>query len=265
MDNYLDYFVDYESLAYFFGFVFADGHMRKNTRNRGCVGIEIGTKDCDILEKLASRIKVNSTIRERKRKTNFTKGKQVSFKGLYIYDLDFRNFLVSIGMPYGSKKNVKVPGWAKDNNHFWRGYVDGDGSLGITGQGFAYVSFLTSSKDVCNKYLNALESNIGIVKNVNRNSRDKVFNIMVNKEHAQEWVRFLGYQETDLCLTRKQQSATEVLGWVRPEGQVRVVSKRWNKEEDKVVKLHSISEAAKILGRTEKSIKSRAFRLKNAA
>jgi hypothetical protein len=43
-----------------------------------------------------------------------------------------------------------------------------------------------------------------------------------------------------------------------------IVRKQWTPEEDQLIRIHSVTEAAKLLGRTEKSVQVRRARLRGS-
>ena len=67
---------------------------------------------------------------------------------------------------------------------FWRGVIDGDGSIGFTKDGNPYVSLTTKSELLKIHYCNFLFKNFNIIKNLNRNARDNVYNITIKNEEA---------------------------------------------------------------------------------
>jgi hypothetical protein len=255
------YFKTQECLEYFCGLVISDGHMRKSTRNRGCVSIELKDTDSDILSKLKNEILVNSTLRNRTRSSNFSNS--FSSRTLNVFDKGFRDFIETLGVPYGKKNDVIIPEWFKFNSNFWRGMIDGDGSLGLVKKGYCFVSLITKSESVATSYMSLVSGIIGRSVNANRNKRDSVYNITVSNEDAKRLVNWLNYS-SDLSLNRKRNKAKEVLSWKRPHGMRRAHrQKRWSKQEDDYILSHSLSDSVNNLKRTEMSIKMRLWRLKN--
>jgi hypothetical protein len=84
-----------------------------------------------------------------------------------------------------------------------------------------------------------------------------------SKEDAQQLVAAM-YYEGGLALPRKLERAKQVAEWVRPMGMRKVENrKRWTSEEDDFVLNHSITESMATLGRSEKSVNLRRWRLLN--
>lgn len=235
----------------------ADGTIEESSRNRGKVAIELSYKDGELLNKLAKVLPCKCHIRERVRDTNFKKDyKSVS---LIIYDYDFRKFL-KYYIPVGKKSNKVLIPENLPKTDFLRGFIDGDGSIGITATGVPFVSIITSSKEFVNNYLDFLNEALGIKKIVNLNKRDGVYNITVTREDAQNLIQLL-YNDSSLFMERKYSKAMECLEWKRPKGSTRIIRRAWDKEEDNFILSHSLQESVEHLKRSKQSIKSRLFRL----
>ena len=90
--------------------------------------------------------------------------------------------------------------------------------------------------------------------------------IYVFCEDAQKLISELYYPGC-LCLDRKLASADVAKAWVRPASMVKRTweVRRWTPREDAIVLKFPYKKAAEKLGRTESSIKTRAWRLRLAA
>jgi len=201
-------------LSYLYGFLQADGNLYEQSRNRGKLSIEISKRDENIIFLLKENIKVNSFITYRNRTTNFGYGE---FIKLSVYDKNFRDKIKSYGFPVGEKSDIIEPpiSTSFEENDYIRGMIDGDGSLGLTGNGFPFISIITKSEKWKEFYIDYLFRKTGKRKNINRNKRDSAFNIMMNKEDAQTIIKELYYKDC-ICLDRKREKAKEVLSWIRP-------------------------------------------------
>jgi hypothetical protein len=250
--------------AYLFGLVQTDGHLYQNSRNRGRLSIELGKRDEELLLELQKRMPFNSSIVQRKRKTNFS-DECVSVIW-NVFDKRFRDFLMENGIPYGRKSNIiSKPVGKYSKVDYFRGLIDGDGSLGLTAKGFPFLSFITASSEIANEYLSFLKSITNKEKTTTQNKRDNVFNIAVYKEDAQKVVQTLYYKNC-FGLPRKIQKAEEVLNWRRPVTMKIVENrKRWTKLEDNFILSNSIKDAMIKLDRSQNSIEMRLWRLKSNA
>lgn len=248
--------------AYLFGFIQTDGHLYQNSRNRGRVSIEVGKRGEALLVELQNRLPFYSTISERTRKTNYSN--EYTSVVWNVFDKRFRDFLIENGLPSGRKsKTVFAPVGEYSKIDYFRGLIDGDGSLGLTANGFPFLSFVTSGTEIANEYLSFLKSITGKEKTTTANVRDKVFNIAIYKEDAQKIVQTLYYQNC-LALPRKLEKATAVLSWQRPDTMKRVENRKfWTAREDEFILEHSIEEAMKRLERSRSSVEMRLWRLKS--
>lgn len=249
-------------ISYLIGFIQTDGHLQKNTRNRGRLSIEISTKDYDILEKLQQIIPVNTTIYTRIRNTNFKNN--VSSTTLNVFDHEFRNAIVAFGVPYGKKSDIiSPPRLPYLENDYWRGIIDGDGSLGMTGKKIPYISLVTASEDLYQSYKHWLQKyNINI--DVNRNLRDSVYNITLFREKAQKIISILYYDQC-ICLNRKLIAAHEAINWIRPK-EMKIVPRqpKWTNSELKILKENNVSNCLILLPqRTINAIKLKKNRTKD--
>lgn len=248
--------------SYFFGFSQADGYLEEHSRNRGRLRIELGKRDKNVLKSFKEAFpSVYSSITSRVRDTNFKENhKSYTFN---IYNKEFRGKLNKLGLPYGKKPEIiSSPKGDFCERDYIRGLVDGDGSVGITGRGFPFISFTVKSEELKDYLLKVIEKIVGEKKRLNRNKRDDVYNIMVNREKAQQLIKYLYYPGC-LALKRKLNSAKIALKWKRPKDMKRHFQKFWEEWEDEYTLSHSIEESCDYLKRTKSSVKNRLWRLRN--
>lgn len=249
-----------EEKSYILGLLGTDGSLNISG-NKGKVTLEVNHKDKDIVEKLFSLIP-NSSISERTRDTNLKKN--YSSCSFVNYRKEFREELISFGFPLKDKTNtISTPSQKYSERDFWRGVIDGDGSVGFTANNFPFVSLVTKSESLKQAYCQMLYNNFNIEKNISRNKRDNVYNIMLNKEDAQKLCDYL-YTDASLYLNRKYEKAMEVLKWIRPDNMKKISTrKKWDSVQDEYILTHTIEESMKHLDRTKKSIQTRLYRLNN--
>ncbi len=181
-----------------------------------------------------------------------------------LYNWDFRKEINRLGLPHGRKSEIISP--PKGNfieRDYLRGLLDGDGSVGVTTKDLPFVNF-TIKSEVLKEYLvDVIEKIIGEKKNIRRNKRDNIYNIMINREKAQKFIKYLYYPGC-LCLNRKLKMAGGAIKWKRPKNMKRVLQKKyWKKWEDEYIKNHSIIKSCNYLNRTKSSINMRLWRIKN--
>jgi hypothetical protein len=237
------------------GFMQADGHLQMNSRNRGKLSIEIGEKDADILYQFKKLVGCVSHIRKRTRNTNF-KDNYTSISWT-VHDLGFRTAINEAGVPYGPKSSIIKP---PDSDHvkrdYWRGIIDADGSVGITGLGFPFISLVTSSTFLAESFFDLIEEHCGYRPNVKPNKRDGIRNIIIAKEKAQALIQYL-YADSCIGLKRKAILAKQALKWKRPENFRSIDVIRWSEKEVAYVLSHTMEESIKFTGRTKIAIEAK--------
>ena len=247
--------------AYFFGFAQTDGCLSSSSRRRGRLSIEIQAKDSLLLEKCQALFSCNSLITKRTRDTNFKKDySSVIFN---IFDLEFRKEIEQLGLPVGKKSEiVKPPTVPFSEKDYWRGVIDGDGSLGISKGGSCFISLTTKSEELKEAFVNYCFKINGILKNPHRNVRDNIYNITFLDEGARDMVKEL-YYDGCLCLDRKLEKSKEVLNWVRDPNCKKITwqKKKWDDEQDQILLSNPIEKAAELLDRNIKSCEMRLYRL----
>lgn len=204
--------------SYIYGLLLADGNIylskdkERMVDNRGRVSLEVNSKDKDIVIKLFQLIP-NSSIRERTRDTNFKKNyTSCCFSN---HQQSFRQWLFDCGFPEQNKTVEACPPQVDYSKiDFWRGFIDGDGSIGITSQNIPFISLVTDSDIIKTSYLDFLSETYGLKKKSSRNKRDNAYNIMVINEAAVQMAKDL-YLNSELYLDRKYKKAIELQSWVR--------------------------------------------------
>lgn len=247
--------------SYFFGFAQADGSLTASSRNRGKLQIELNENDLQLLKSFRNMfVPLYSSISQRQRDTNFKKNHKSYVWA--IFNLEFRREINSLGLPYGKKSEIIAsPSVDFCERDYIRGLVDGDGSVGMAKNGRPFISLVLKSESLKDYLFDVIEKITGQRKELNRNRRDNVYNIMLNREKAQRFISYLYYPDC-LTLQRKLGGAKIALRWKRPKNMRRPYSKkRWEGWEDKYILTHPINESCNQLGRTRKSVGMRLWRL----
>lgn len=246
--------------AYFMGLLHTDGHMRKDkkTPNGGSIIINLKHSDASILKRL--RFLFGGSVLHRYEKTNFSKNKLYHSVRLLIYRFPIRNELLQNGMPYGAKsKTINPPTKSYSEADYWRGVIDGDGSLGMNNLNKPYISLEVASKDIILAFNEYVKKTIGKTTISNLNKK-KMYASKLNVEDAQKLVSILYYPGC-LGITRKIRRAKKVLAWKRPPNMI-MKSPPWPAKDDKTLIKKSLEDACKAFPhRTRIAIRNRRNRL----
>jgi hypothetical protein len=133
---------------YFYGLLLADGHL---SSKGNYVGISLEHEDIEILEKYKDWLKSTAKIHIETHK-HYKTGTETTMRCFRFGDKEIRQNLESQGM--APKKSMKetVPKFYNHLNplarHFWRGMVDGDGSLSKK----STVMSLVGSYEICKSF-----------------------------------------------------------------------------------------------------------------
>ena len=252
--------------SYLFGFLQGDGHLYLNRRkpNKGRVSVEINAADKSLLLKFQSMFPFYSSVRERSRDTNFKKEYTAAIWN--VSGKEFRDELIALGLIPGKKSvAMQPPLVAYAQSDYFRGWMDADGSLGISGSGLPFVSLTTASEAIATAYMDFLFEITGKQKHQCRNQRDNIFNVMVWKEDAQQVARTL-YYDGCLALPRKLAKAQDMEVWIRPASMKFAPNRQdWTPEQDEIVLTVTAAEAMQLLGRSQNSVIIRRSRLRRAS
>ncbi|MFE3592994.1 hypothetical protein ACFXOY_36445 [Streptomyces niveus] len=250
------------SYAYMFGFLQADGHLSSGPGLKGKLTVELNARDVEILREFQRLTPYNSSINTRTRATNFAAEHHSVTWALCA--LEARTILNNIGLPYGRKsKRITPPRIEFSRPDYLRGVLDADGSVGYTGQGLPFLSLTTASTAVGAFLCHYAKKITGAERQIRRNERDDIYNIVYTKEAAVELAGHLYYPGC-LALERKRASAASVKAWQRPAGmRIRPAGRRWKPSEDRLLlRLGDPARAAVELSRTESGCSVRLWRLR---
>lgn len=201
--------------SYIFGFLQSDGHLARHKKSgfkKGKLNIELSFKDRDILFLIQKYIKVEAVFSSRIRDTNFKK-KYKSCK-LSFHSTEFRELLHKLGLPSGKKSAIIKPPKLYIESDYWRGIIDGDGSLGFTKGGWPFISLNTSSTKLALEYKKFIRKITGRINGSNRNKRDGTYNICETRECAQLICKELYYDDC-IGMKRKISKSKKILRWKR--------------------------------------------------
>lgn len=183
-----------EHMFYWIGFLLADGNVFEKGNTR-CVQIGLKLSDKKHLSKLLSFLNSNYKIRCYK---------NACF--LCIYSDDLIKLLKSYGVFPRKSLTAKVDKKLENNKHFWRGIVDGDGTIGvISNRNHCYIN-LNGTKDVCSSFLKFIDNKFtsynALEKTICKSTTGNVYRVNFQCGKAFNIIQYL-YKDADIFLDRK--------------------------------------------------------------
>lgn len=247
--------------SYLFGLILTDGYIETSSNGKkGKISIELRKGDEEILYKIAKFIP-EAKIYSRCRNTNFREEYESTV--LYICDRFVRDKIIQWGIPLKNKSLIgTIPNQDYSESDFWRGVYDGNGSLGFTGSNEPYISLVVKSDFLKERLIELLNNKFGIIKRVNKNKRDNIYNIILKNEDAVRFSKFL-YENKSLAIPRKYLAFLEISKWVRLNKK-KVIEVSWSDFEIEYIQNHSIAESVSFLNRSVSSVKNKLFKVKQS-
>lgn len=127
--------IDTEAKAYWLGFMYADGYVTHSKRGQKAVGIALGRKDKEHLERFREALEATYEVKDY---TGDSYNKKVEYSRLWMTSEKLFDDLVAKGVVENKSLILKFPteDIVPSNllHHFIRGYFDGDGSFSYTGK-----------------------------------------------------------------------------------------------------------------------------------
>ena len=186
-----------EPCAYFFGWILSDGYLCPKNKY---VTIALQESDIEILENLRDYLSSNNVIIPRVHE-NGKKSNQFTFSGKEIVSR-----LMNLGLRNAKSLNEKCPEVFKKNNHFWRGYIEGDGSI-YRGKSQVRVEVHGGQK-ICEDFSEYC-SGFGVkttITHVVTHTGTKVYRATVNGFSNSKIILDEIYRDSSLRLSRKYQT-----------------------------------------------------------
>ncbi|MEV0542040.1 hypothetical protein [Nocardia salmonicida] len=252
-------------VAYAIGLLQTDGSHEGNLDRKGRISLELAVRDESVLTHLAEALPCYSSIGHRIRATNFAARSETAT--LRFYDRATRRAFAELGVTVGRKATeIRPPLTSFSEADYLRGLLDGDGSIGFTGKGEPFVSFVTASPSAAEFFCRAVRNVCGVERSFRPNRRDGVANVMVLNHAAARLAAWAWYSPDVIGVDRKRTIAARVARWTPPPekaGRYGVLRKPWTAADDGVVLEFGSAEAAELLGRTVSSVSARRWRLRN--
>jgi len=193
--------IDNEHKAYWLGFIYADGYVSKKTKTEKKLGISLSTKDINHLETFKKHINATYPINIYKSKS--FGGVEIEYCRLLMSSDQLFDDLVAKGAFEKKTLILKFPDESilpkELQNHFIRGYFDGDGSFKKNNNFYAFN--LCGTKEFLLKCQEILGKQTKLEKRRKDNKNNYSFSIGGRKQ-AKKAGDYL-YQNATVYLERK--------------------------------------------------------------
>lgn len=257
-----------QEISYLYGLFITDGYLCQGSKNTTYLKIELQEKDKELLYKIYDKCKGH--INQRTRDTNF-KTNYISTT-LTITDTDVLKAIFDMDFPLEDKtNNARPPKGEYSKKDFWRGVIDGDGSLGIRKNG-PYLSLTTKSEALKEAFVDLVQELTGFKMNVHRNKRDNIYNLTICSQKAKTVADWLYGEMPEFQLLRKYNKYCEMFNKEPKELDIstlptieeksRSTYRKWTNEEIEYLKTHTKQESVEYLDRTKKAIELKRYQLK---
>ena len=243
--------------SYLYGLFGTDGWIRFNNKKE-IYELNIELIDKPILEKIKKELN-NCSLSERKRDTNFKKN-HISYI-IRCRDKNFIEWIKNNNFPMQDKTNtISIPNNYSESD-FWRGIIDGDGSIGLKRiENQPFISLTTKSESLKQNFCNYIEKLTNFRPNINRNKRDNIYNITLHGEKALIILNNI-YTDANIYIDRKYESYLSIKDWKKQDKKIKRV--KWTEEEEQFLKENSIENfLEKYPNRTRLAIKGKIQKLK---
>jgi hypothetical protein len=208
VDEHFFDIIDTEEKAYWLGMLASDGYVR----GRGVIGLSLKISDRGLIERFVKSIKYKGRINvmERVRGSgSIEKCSYVSFRSVVM-----KKSLERYGVVERKSKILKINfTYIPDEflNHFWRGMIDGDGSLG--GELGNTSLSLVGTYDVCFEFSEFIYKRIGIRVDVkNADGEGDLKRIILYGENSVKMANII-YKDSKVYMDRKMAIAAEWCGF----------------------------------------------------
>lgn len=202
--------IDMPDKAYWLGFIAADGCVTGMERKNPRLQIKLARRDHDHLVILHRALDAQHAIRDNEQ---WSKGKMRPYSTLTVYSAEIVNALIGHGIT--PRKSLTLQPWdgpADLMPHYWRGVIDGDGS--ITQKGWnVWVSVVGSQPMMC--AFAAWAHDACGTNATARPDRNRSWVVQVGGTIIVRGLIHALYADAPTALARKRERAERAIAWLR--------------------------------------------------
>lgn len=191
-----------EESAYFYGLLLADGCITRGKGNGIALRLGLKREDEYMIQKFASYLKSNCKI-FRENYVDKRTNKIYEASSIKVAEKNLINRLISLGFDFRKSTKEKLPPKEICNSrHFWRGMIDGDGSVSSVDR---RTINLCGSLEVIEGFADFVKNVVGVNKESRIHNKSGLCNITYCGEYAIAIADFL-YSDSKIHLKRKYES-----------------------------------------------------------
>lgn len=208
--------IDSEEKAYILGLISSDGNINDYTRdNHYRLRITLKSEDIDILEKTRRSMNFGGNIVTRQLKSHIRNTTNYYISELSISNKNLIMSLVELGITPNKTFTLQYPDIApKLNQHFIRGFFDGDGSIYCRKdrKNGVNIELVSASYNFLNQLKNVLENELDLSLNLYQKNRGKnpVWVLKVSQSKARSILDYMYFNST-IHLDRKYEKYKELI------------------------------------------------------
>lgn len=188
--------INTEEKAYWLGFLYADGYVSLNTNH---IELTLATRDNQHVKQFGKFINFKGAIQSNDIRT------RISFRNKEMHD-----DLIKLGCVPKKSMKLSFPNYNQVPQslmkHFVRGYIDGDGYIGIHCHGFGRVSITCGSKKFILGLINEMNWK---TKPIRKDKRSNALNCEWGGYYVYDMLKSL-YKDASVYLDRKHQKFIEI-------------------------------------------------------
>lgn len=186
---------------YWIGYIWADGCLSKRGELR------LVSVDNEVIIEFAKFTKNKGRFRvieECTDKRGYTNSELYEFT---LTDKELINNFINLGLHPNKTHTIKPPIQLEKDDEFWRGYIEGNGYIGLDKKNRCNLELSSGSKILCDNFLSFVKTQLPLFKgNVTKENNKNAWRVRLCGKYAKELIKIL-YNDKPCILKRKYDKA----------------------------------------------------------
>ncbi len=205
----LDAFSELDDLTcYWVGYLLADGGVHNNC-------IKLSSIDYEVIARYVLFLGgYTSCITTREARDCLINGKLANAKECYTYAFNSKEIaarLAELGLVENKTFIVKAPDILKNNRHFWRGYLEGNGHISVDSQNRAVFEISSGSKVILEQFMEYANLLVPLARvKVTDESKKNGYRVRFCGKYGAFLLDHL-YQDAPVVMSRKYEAVQQVI------------------------------------------------------